>query len=270
MVEYIPTKSTLGKIVDRREKIEAESEKFGKALRDEGLLGESITDIVEAISRVEQRGFNELPLQSIQGKFSPLPDNNSALAVLQKVIGIAIGKVLSTKKDENTDGKKRSGKEKRFRNFCYWLWATLGYALLHKNTIGNIIKGKGDKDSEGSKNSAKLLVQEAEVFGKVIKNGGLTTAQIRNIFGTVKKLENKLAQREDKDENFKSKIGDPLILLKPKLAYAAARHKRKPGLTALTNVLSDAIDLVKSKEDFERFVNFFEAILAYHRAAGGK
>ncbi len=259
MVEYIPTKSTLGKIVDRREKIEAESEKFGKALRDEGLLGESITDIVEAISRVEQRGFNEQQLQSIQKNFPSPPDNNSALAVLQRVIEIAIGKVL--------DGKK---KEKRFRNFCYWLWATLGYALLHKSTIKNIIKGQGDKDSEGSKNSAKLLVQEAEVFGKVIKNGGLTTAQIRNIFGTVKKLENKLAQRDNKDENFKSKIGDPLILLKPKLAYAAARHKGKPGLTALTNVLSDAIDLVKSKEDFERFVNFFEAILAYHRAAGGK
>ena len=58
-----------------------------------------------------------------------------------------------------------------------------------------------------------------------------------------------------------------MVLLQPKLAYAAARQKAaKP----LSDVMSIAIDKVHSKEDFERLVQFLESIIAYHKAEGGK
>ena len=64
-----------------------------------------------------------------------------------------------------------------------------------------------------------------------------------------------------------SKIEPEIVLLKPKLAYAAARQNAaKP----LSNVMSVAIDKVHSLEDFERLVQLIESTIAYHKAEGGK
>jgi CRISPR-associated protein Csm2 len=104
----------------------------------------------------------------------------------------------------------------------------------------------------------KALVDAAESLGPRLKQNRLTTSQIRNVYGMVKKMEL---------TGFQS---DELILLKPKLAYAAARADNE-GARELRNVLSWAIDEVGSDaKHFGRFVDFFEAILAYHRAAGGR
>ena len=89
----------------------------------------------------------------------------------------------------------------------------------------------------------------------------LTTSQIRNVFGAVKVLQ----MREEFDLH-------EFVLLKPKLAYAAARAKqrdrRSTGADTLKRVLSWAIDEVGSDgKNFTNFVDFFEAILAYHKAA---
>ncbi len=108
------------------------------------------------------------------------------------------------------------------------------------------------------RDGGKPLVDAAEKLGRHLKDGGLTTSQIRNIYGMVKKME---MQEFDPHE---------FILLKPKLAYAA-RRARSRGADDLKTVLSWAIDEVGSDtQKFSRFVDFFEAILAYHVAAGGK
>lgn len=61
-----------------------------------------------------------------------------------------------------------------------------------------------------------------------------------------------------------------LVMLKPKMAYVAARANTQ-GAKTLAQVLSYAIDAVGSDyTKFARFVDLFEAILAYHKAAGGK
>ncbi len=104
------------------------------------------------------------------------------------------------------------------------------------------------------------LVNLAENLGATLQKRGLTTSQIRNVYGMVKKMEMQGYERSKAD----------LILLKPKLAYAAARPQAKQGTKDLKTVLTMAIDAVKDEGSFERFVSFFEAILAYHRAAGGK
>ena len=54
------------------------------------------------------------------------------------------------------------------------------------------------------------------------------------------------------------------------MVYQAARE-RGGGVKELTNVLTPAIDLVgENRNRFQNFVDFFEAILAYHTAAGGR
>lgn len=111
----------------------------------------------------------------------------------------------------------------------------------------------------------KLVRIAEEIAEKALTSGKekVTTSQIRNIFGTVKSLEAK--------GTVSPEVISKLVLLKPKLAYAAGRHDKVPGMKVLQTVLSDAIDLVSEKNDrFGMFCGFFEAILAYHKAHGGK
>ena len=99
------------------------------------------------------------------------------------------------------------------------------------------------------------LVRAAEDLGRRLARD-LKTAQIRKIYGAVKKIQ--------LSDEFRR---NDLILLKPKLAYAAAR---KGEVTALKEALTQAIDRVgNDPERFKNFVDFFEATLAYHKAAGG-
>ena len=112
-------------------------------------------------------------------------------------------------------------------------------------TIVDVIQEGGD-----------ILVNAAEALGKQLKNRGLKTTQVRKIYSAVKKIER---------DGFEP---DKLVLLKPKLAYAAAR---KGEVTLLKDALIKAIDQVGDDEEkFKNFVNFFEATLAYHKAAGGQ
>jgi CRISPR-associated protein Csm2 len=113
------------------------------------------------------------------------------------------------------------------------------------------------------KNPAKMVsIAETAAKKTLESKPHLTTSQIRNVFGTVKKLD-MIGDRED--------VLPKLILLKPKLAYAYGRNRDVQGLRILKDILSDAIDLVAEKKiRFQNFCRFFEAILAYHKAEGGK
>ena len=104
----------------------------------------------------------------------------------------------------------------------------------------------------------KLLVEMAETLGQRLQQGRLTVSQIRNVYGMVKQME------------MRGFDANEFVLLKPRLAYAAVRANTD-GARELKDVLSWAIDEVdKDASKFARFVDFFEAILAYHRAADGK
>lgn len=102
------------------------------------------------------------------------------------------------------------------------------------------------------------LVKAADAIGQELVGRRLTTSQIRNIYGAVKKIQMKGKEIDS----------HKLQMLKPKLAYAAKRHGG--GVDCLRNVLTQAIDMVgQDKQKFGRFVDFFEAILAYHKSYGG-
>lgn len=128
----------------------------------------------------------------------------------------------------------------------------------------------------------RKLVEDAEGFGPYLKRQRLETNQIRKFLDAINRVKttlsqidtNKTQQEENTDEPKKlaeqakfDYVEADIVLLKPKLAYAAARQS---SARPLSDVMSVAIDKVHSVQDFERLVQFIEAIIAYHKAAGGK
>lgn len=105
------------------------------------------------------------------------------------------------------------------------------------------------------------LISYALELGQRIAGRDLGRTQIRNIYGMVKGFESK--QSHDYDQ---------LKLLIPKLHYAAARESK---LEPLVEALSGGIQLIEGREEekkerFQRFANFFEAVVAYHYAESEK
>jgi CRISPR-associated protein Csm2 len=129
-------------------------------------------------------------------------------------------------------------------------------------------------DQAQEEKSAKLTVEWGDKLGAILVYRGLSTSQIRAIFGEVRQIEAKLKISQLQGAAVETKVWNKLRLLIPKMAYRA--KKEGEGVKSLASVFEPAINLVidgepqKRRERFERFVNFFESILAYHRAYGGK
>ncbi len=116
---------------------------------------------------------------------------------------------------------------------------------------------------------ARTLVESAQRLGTALAQRGLTTSQIRGIFGTVRQIQMKWPGGAGETEA-RAAVRQ-LLLLKPKLAYQASRDNDRTGaVNDLQRVLVPAIDLVTTREQFNHLVDYFEAILAYHKAAGGR
>ncbi|MCW7072639.1 MAG: type III-A CRISPR-associated protein Csm2 [Methanophagales archaeon] len=115
-----------------------------------------------------------------------------------------------------------------------------------KKDLPDILAGDSKKLVEDAKDLGELLGKEKREGGT-----GMTTSQIRNIFSEVKKME---------FDKYK------IDLLRPKLAYTAGRHRE---VLPLQEVLDKAIKEIDDDEGkFDRFKDFFEAIVAYHRKWG--
>lgn len=113
------------------------------------------------------------------------------------------------------------------------------------------------------------LVKHSEAFGEYLKSQKLETNQIRKFLDAINRLKVKLTQAGNSENNNElfQLVEPEIVLLKPKLAYAAAR---KSAAEPLNEVMAKVIDKVHSLEDFERLVQFIESIIAYHKSAGGK
>lgn len=124
-----------------------------------------------------------------------------------------------------------------------------------------------------------------EFFGFKVAIEQLTTSQIRNTYNEVKKIQmsgaSDLAKFQNENKSNSSTDGKysaqtSLIMLAPRLSYAAARSQKQGGkllkeiLTVGIQAVIEADDLEKKVERFDNFSNFFEAILCYHKTAGGK
>ena len=105
-------------------------------------------------------------------------------------------------------------------------------------------------------------VKFTDDFGRFLSRQ-LSTSQIRNIYGELKRIQMKGFANEK----------TAFILLKPKMAYATAKSKSLKPLKDVFNEAFDAIDTSnneKGEKHFENLMDFMEAVLAYHKAYGGK
>ena len=119
-----------------------------------------------------------------------------------------------------------------------------------KDIIPEIIKGNTLYMIEAAKKVGFYLGHELP------KRERLYLYQIRKIFGSIKRLEM---------ENFNS---ERVLLLKPRLVFAASKTDATRGIQYLKDILVLAIDQVENDENrFKNFVTFFESIIAYHQSA---
>jgi len=164
--------------------------------------------------------------------------------------------------------KKQREWQERYKTWGFAQNAPIGF---DDQTLKNIISPVNISDDE----STKLLVKWADIIGAFLSEE-LSTSQIRAIFGEVRQIEGQLrVSQVSKDETSKpEKAWTRLRLLIPKMQYRKEKEKGQ-GVKSLVKILDPAVKLVvdgdtaKLAERFGRFVNFFEAILAYHKAYGG-
>ena len=117
-----------------------------------------------------------------------------------------------------------------------------------RNKYKEILNGNG-----------RLIVKVSEDIGKqTSQRGGVSTSQIRRIFGDLKRR-----QYKEFDNN-------KIQLIRPKLAYTFSRHSRYRGMDLLIGTMDFLIEKVEVKADFENVINLFESILAYHKKEGGR
>ena len=101
-------------------------------------------------------------------------------------------------------------------------------------------------------------VEFSDQLGRFIKEKGLSASQIRNVFGEIKRIQMKGFENERAS----------FYLLKPKIAYAAKRQN-DVGIVTLKKYFDLAHQEVTDARTYQNFVDFFESILAYHKAYGG-
>jgi len=101
------------------------------------------------------------------------------------------------------------------------------------------------------------LIRYAEEKAKYLASGSeserLSTSQIRNVLDELQRM-----RKYDESR---------LQLLRPRLAYAAGRHKGR--VLDLQSIMDAAIEMTNAT-NFPQFRNLVEAIVAYHRRYGGK
>lgn len=113
-------------------------------------------------------------------------------------------------------------------------------------------------------------LKELETWGQYLAEGGrekleMSTSQIRRFFGEIKRIQ---ADFENNKED--------IVLLDPKIAYAVGRAKKDAGrrtaaIEEFYKLVSPMIRKIDSdKKKYTNFVHVCEAIVAYHKAKGGK
>ncbi len=129
------------------------------------------------------------------------------------------------------------------------------------------IPDKGTIERIIAQDEPDILVKWAEDIGKAIARQ-VTTNQLRNVFGTARQIQ--LRWPNDAQSAYRD-----AVLLRPKLGYLAKRERGR-GMEDLQRVLVPALevmsqgkDMKERQERFNRFVDFLEAIVAYHKAHGG-
>jgi CRISPR-associated protein Csm2 len=112
------------------------------------------------------------------------------------------------------------------------------------------------------------LVTKAEEFGKRLKERNVKRSQFRRVFTHIKKIQTNVESKKlEKTADIPGEILKEILLLKPKMAYTAGRHT---NITDFYDVVVKFVNGMKTVTEFNRFYDFVEATLAYHRYYGGR
>ena len=124
------------------------------------------------------------------------------------------------------------------------------------------LNGVSDISSISAEEIDSIGNAKGEAFRRDVK-----TSQLRNVYSAINGIRVLYQQKRDYDPDIERR----LILLKPKLAYAAGRNNK---LKSFRTFMVEAIDgVVKSECKIKALENFFallEAVVAYHKFHGGK
>lgn len=104
------------------------------------------------------------------------------------------------------------------------------------------------------------LPEFADRMGKYMADNKLTNSKIRSIYLEIKRIQ--MGGFEKEKASF--------YLLKPKVAYALGRDEKNKGLRLFKLVFDKCSKDVSDQKTYHNFCNLLEAILAYHKANGGK
>ena len=125
----------------------------------------------------------------------------------------------------------------------------------------NDVLNRNSFDNNWIKEGADAKLPDfAEALGKYMAKNGLTNSKIRSIYGEIKRIQ--MGKFEQEKASF--------FLLRPKVAYALGRDDKNRGLQLFKLIFDKAYPLVHDQKTYQNFCNLIEAILAYHKANGGK
>jgi len=116
------------------------------------------------------------------------------------------------------------------------------------------------------KGADERMIEFSKEMGKFLKNKGVSSSQLRNIYGEIMRIKLKGLKNEK----------TAFYLLQPKIAYNAVRISSYGTQKAFKDFINKAITPalkavdVEDEKTFDNFHKFFESILAYHKFYGGK
>ena len=99
----------------------------------------------------------------------------------------------------------------------------------------------------------------AHIIAKDVREK-MKVTQLRKFFGHIKQIQAKYKGKKDDDKVEKGE----LYLLMPELAYALGRNLISKNFYELMKI-SLSSEKIPTVKDFNRFVDFLSAVLAYHK-----
>jgi CRISPR-associated protein Csm2 len=111
------------------------------------------------------------------------------------------------------------------------------------------------------------LVQKAEDLALTLVKDKLKTNQIRNFYSGITRMRTDFTQ----DGDFK-KVEKSLVMLKPKLAYAAGRQSavRANFYPFMKSAIDGVLQSSNKIDALDKFFLLVESVVAYHKFHGGE
>ncbi len=123
----------------------------------------------------------------------------------------------------------------------------------------------------------KIIVEEAKEKAQIFNKDRLKTNQIRNFYSAIAQMRIKFQEAKKSDDEKDNKSGyeavkTDLIMLKPKLAYAAGRQAAVKA--NFYGFMTDAIESVEASTDknkaMEKYFSLIESVVGFHKYFGDK